>query len=350
MSSIQKIKIRRTNRTLESFNSDVDTNIDFGEIVYVNETTNAALGISPQYLLLGPTDGTNMANANVKALKLQDRSIVDNSVFYTLPDDGGTWAVGDSGKVKLTNDSGNSLMPATLARNVSYGNTDVESNLDIINQYLDPSGATPVPVSTISLKANTLKTVAATDGKYYVLGVVSTTNDDPNSRNSDSTSKTVYHATGLGDGHENANGIYFNNTGVLFGSAWNDFAEYRECDCNEPGTCVVEVGDGTLMTSNDYLLPAASIISDTYGMVIGANKESSSPLAVAGRVLAKVENREELKVGDALKTAPHGKLAKMTREEIKEYPDRIVGYVSEFPTYEEWNGVKTNGRIWIKIK
>ena len=43
-------------------------------------------------------------------------------------------------------------------------------------------------------------------------------------------------------------------------------------------------------------------------------------------------------------------MCKMTREEIKEYPDRIVGIVSEIPDYEEWNGVKVNNRIWIKVK
>ena len=40
----------------------------------------------------------------------------------------------------------------------------------------------------------------------------------------------------------------------------------------------------------------------------------------------------------------------MTREEIKEYPDRIVGIVSEIPTYEKWNNVYTKNRIWIKIR
>lgn len=40
------------------------------------------------------------------------------------------------------------------------------------------------------------------------------------------------------------------------------------------------------------------------------------------------------------------------REEIREWPDRIVGTVSEIPEYEEWGTekVKVNGRIWIKVK
>ena len=43
----------------------------------------------------------------------------------------------------------------------------------------------------------------------------------------------------------------------------------------------------------------------------------------------------------------------MTREEIREWPDRIVGTVSCVPIYEYWgenNRVKVNGRIWIKVK
>jgi hypothetical protein len=42
----------------------------------------------------------------------------------------------------------------------------------------------------------------------------------------------------------------------------------------------------------------------------------------------------------------------MTREEIREWPDAIVGFVSEVPTYDTWGSenVPVNGRIWIKIK
>ena len=42
----------------------------------------------------------------------------------------------------------------------------------------------------------------------------------------------------------------------------------------------------------------------------------------------------------------------MTREEIREYPERILGTVSEIPTYEIWGDgkVSTQGRIWIKIR
>ena len=41
-----------------------------------------------------------------------------------------------------------------------------------------------------------------------------------------------------------------------------------------------------------------------------------------------------------------------SREEIKEYPDCIIGIVSEIPNYEIWGSenIKVNGRIWIKVR
>lgn len=49
---------------------------------------------------------------------------------------------------------------------------------------------------------------------------------------------------------------------------------------------------------------------------------------------------------------PNGTISKMTREEVREYPDRIVGTVSEIPEYETWGtgNVKVNERIWIKVR
>jgi len=64
------------------------------------------------------------------------------------------------------------------------------------------------------------------------------------------------------------------------------------------------------------------------------------------------EEINKYKAGDAVCSAPDGKISLMTREEIKEWPDRIIGYVSEIPNYENWgsNNTAVNGRIWIKIK
>jgi len=54
----------------------------------------------------------------------------------------------------------------------------------------------------------------------------------------------------------------------------------------------------------------------------------------------------------AVCSAPNGTVDIMTREEIKEYPDCIIGYVSEIPNYETWGSgnVKIDDRIWVRVK
>ena len=86
---------------------------------------------------------------------------------------------------------------------------------------------------------------------------------------------------------------------------------------------------------------------------MGKTNECETPLAVAGRVLAYYEGeRSDYHSGDTVCAGINGLICKMTREEIKEYPDRIVGIVSEIPDYETWGSgnVPVNGRIWIKVK
>lgn len=318
MSDIQKIKIKRTEKSLN--NSTLKSSkLDFGE----------PLMLQSGYLIVGSEDNSNVSTC--KAIKLQDQSRINNSIFYT----------GNTSTAQLTNDAGTNVMPKTTAANVSYGNSNLNTVVgNIINGNTVVPNATHAVTADTATNSNSLKTTSA-NSKCYILGVADL--EDPN--------KPVFHAAPVsGSGVENTGGIYFDTTGVLFGAAWNDFAEFRKCENVIPGTCVVEIGNGKLRKSDSYLLPAAGIISDTFGMIIGEQSKDSLPLAVAGRVLAFVEEKNKLKVGDALKTAPNGKLAKMKRREIRKYPDRIVGYVSEFPTYEKWNTVPVNGRIWIKIK
>lgn len=155
------------------------------------------------------------------------------------------------------------------------------------------------------------------------------------------------------------NSIYANpSTGVLTattvnGAVWNDYAEYRMSDVLEPGRVVVETGNDDLVLSTERLQPGGNIVSDTFGFSIGKTNKCQAPIAVSGRVLAyPYEERTSYAPGDAVCAAPNGTVSKMTREEIKEYPERIIGTVSSVPTYETWGegNVAVNGRIWIKIK
>lgn len=307
---ITKIKLKRTSGALSTVQ---EASLDYGEPLYANA----------RYIAVG-TETENGKVGDAYACKLHSQERVDKGVFFN----------GESNEpVQLTDDQGNELRPIVPATTVQYYSNvaaSITSAADALNLLLD---AAP--------QANKIRTENGTQTNYYLLGIANTDADD--------YYKQVYHAGSNPSAAQNTGGIYFTSTGVLMGAAWNDYAETRKCAIQKPGTCVIEVGDGTLKPSDGYLLPGANIISDTYGMCIGEKEDEFVPIAVSGRVLAYVENKEQLKPGDALKTAPDGKLAKMTRREIRKYPDRIVGYVSEFPSYEKWNDLEVDGRIWIKV-
>lgn len=142
-------------------------------------------------------------------------------------------------------------------------------------------------------------------------------------------------------------------------AVWNDYAECRKSDSQEPGYVMFEKGDDSLSKTIERLQHFAGIISDTWGFSQGETADAKTNIAVAGRVLAyPYRDRNEYKPGDCVCAAPGGKVDIMTREEIAQYPDRIVGTVSCVPEYETWGGgeladrdpVKVNGRIWIKVK
>ena len=148
--------------------------------------------------------------------------------------------------------------------------------------------------------------------------------------------------------------VYINSAGALYGAVWNDYAEYRDQKEEiKPGYCAAAVNDGRLIKTSYRLQPCDGIVSDTFGFAIGETDNCRTPLAVSGRVLAYFEgSREDYQAGDVVGAGPNGKVIKMTREEIKEYPDRIIGHVSEIPDYKTWGtgNIKVDNRIWIKVK
>lgn len=187
---------------------------------------------------------------------------------------------------------------------------------------------TPVGVSKVT---PSLATISRDDNvsKYYLL-----------SYNNNITDKNVFY-------HGENRGIYITGNGVLCGAAWNDYAERRLCeDIVKPGNVVCETGNGHVALSKEKLQPIPHVVSDTYGMIIGDNP--GIPVSVAGRALVYVDC--EVSLGDVLCARENGIATKMTRQEIVNYPDRILGIVSEIPTYEVWNGVTIDGRVWIAIK
>ncbi len=146
---------------------------------------------------------------------------------------------------------------------------------------------------------------------------------------------------------------------AVTGAVWNDYAECRTADTTEPGYVWIENGDDTLSKSIERLQAFAGVSSDTWGFSEGETKTAKTHIAVAGRVLVYTyQNRNNYKPGDCVCAAPGGTIDIMTRDEVREWPDRIVGIVSCVPNYEEWGGgelsdrpaVKVDGRIWIKVK
>ena len=152
---------------------------------------------------------------------------------------------------------------------------------------------------------------------------------------------------------KNSDGIVTCGT-KLYGAVYNDYAEYRsQKEEIKPGYCVASVDNGQVYKTTEKFQACDGIVSDTFGFANGETNECKTPLAVAGRVLAYFHgNREDYHAGDTVCAGPNGKVCKMTREEIREWPDRIIGIVSEIPEYETWGtgNINVNGRIWIKVK
>lgn len=252
---------------------------------------------------------------------------------------GSTYGLGTAGQALLTN--GTSVYWGDVATDVSfnYGETlpSTGTEGDVFFQISDES--------TTSVAADTIKTIAATaNANYYLIGATAAGNLAP------------YIATANAAGTNNTLGVYFNGaTGVLSGAAWNDYAEYRikkNVEGIPYGHVVIENGDDSVSLSTKRLQPCGQIISDTYGFTLG-KEENALPIALCGRVLAyPYEDRKSFLIGDAVCTGPDGTVSKMTREEIKEYPDRIIGYVASIPNYQLWGdkNIEVKGRIWIKVK
>lgn len=260
----------------------------------------------------------------------------DGSPYITIPNKGtynlyGTHnkpTAADVGAIPL---SGGKLSSATSAITKAGSSTSWYSGRDTAMLKIDTFNAYNAITSMKTTKGSWEMGVY-TDDKMYFTYI----------KDSDYTAKNNV-----------ATQIRLEPTGVLYGAAWNDYAEYRIAESVEPGRCVIEDASGSMKLATERLQPGAEIISDTFGFAIGETESCKTPIAAAGRVLAYTyEDRNSYPLGAAVCSGPNGTVSLMTREEIKEYPERIIGTVSEIPDYETWgqHEVAVNGRIWIRIK
>ena len=176
---------------------------------------------------------------------------------------------------------------------------------------------------------------------------------------------------GIGGDLKYGSGFYYNTstkaltvpgtiTGTkVYNAVWNDYAECRAVETTDPGYCVTETSEGKMIKTTKRLQAGCKLTSDTYGSCMGETDTAKTPIAVAGRVLAyPYRDKSEYHLGDAVCSAPDGKIDIMTRDEIMMYPERIVGTVSEIPTYDIWQAgnkenpenIQVNGRIWIYVR
>lgn len=153
-------------------------------------------------------------------------------------------------------------------------------------------------------------------------------------------------------------GTNFSHTGTItgskvYGAVWNDYAEYRSQNEElKPGYITYCDNDGKLKYTTERLQKFEGVVSDTFGFAIGETDDCKTPLAVSGRALVYCNPEDDFHSGDCVCAGPDGLAYRMTREEIIQFPDRIVGIVSEIPTYETWGtgNVEVNGRIWVKVR
>lgn len=273
-----------------------------------------------------------------------DKTATDAYIY--APDDGGT-------EGQFLKSNGNA--PPTWA------DVDAFPSDGAAGQFLQktPSGVTWADVDAFP-SGGTAGQVLKKTSTGVGWGDVSTT-DTKNTAGATNTSSKIYL---IGAASQDANPqtysrstCYLSAAGYLYAdrvynAVFNDYAEYRTTINLTPGHVVVDNDNGSLICSSVRLQPGAQVISDTFGHSMGETDTAKTPLAVAGRVLVYTyQPRENYHAGMAVCSAPDGTVDIMTREEIRDYPDCIVGIVSEIPQYETWgsDNVKVDGLSLIHI-
>ena len=244
--------------------------------------------------------------------------------------------------IRLSQEEYNSLAAAgTLDPKAIYMTEAANGgNTDELKIYIDNADTTTLNSAKTYSDTNFLKLSGGT-----VTGVTTFTNT---TASTSTTTGAVKISGGLGV----AGDIYANH---VYGAVWNDYAECRESnEFINAGYVVKENGDDTLSLADGRLIYGCSIVSDTFGFMIGETDKAHTPIAVSGRVLAyPYENREVFRhnIGCFVCSGPNGTVSLMNKEEVWNHPEAIIGQVSAVPDYEYWgNNVKVNGRVWIKVR
>ena len=290
----------------------------------------------------GPTEdvnGSNGATISVPQITVDEKGRITNIVNRTYT------SVNTDTNTTYSAGTGLSLSGTTI----NHSNTITAGS---VGSAQSPSHGDTFAIPKITYDAQGHITEATTVN----ITLPADNNTDTNVTTAAQTSSTIYvtgtPSTGTVTGTLQYNANVYISGNVMYGACWNDYAEYRISDCQEPGRVICENGDDTLSLATERLQPAGNVISDTFGFAIGETEMAKTPIAISGRVLVyPYEDRYSYNPGDAVCAAPGGTVSKMTREEIITYPERIIGTVSAIPEYETWGegNISVNGRIWIKV-
>lgn len=304
--------------------------------------TGLASGGANASFYFGSPDGTTIIGAGEGACKSAAIIPAYNDENIYLVADG---QIGLYVNANNNNNSGASILGFTVD---TSGNTNIYRNL-WVGGFTSVVGNTGIS-GALTVSGNTTLNGATTINNYLTVGNTSVFNARVEITNGTAASSKTTGALTVTGGIGCSGNIYGNK---IYNAVYNDYAEYRATIDLKPGSCVVDKDNGDLEASSKRLQPGAQIISDTFGHVMGESENCKTPLAVAGRVLAyPYRDRYKYHAGMAVCSAPDGTIDIMTRKEIRDYPDCIVGIVSEIPAYEYWgtDNIKVDGRIWIKVK
>ena len=143
---------------------------------------------------------------------------------------------------------------------------------------------------------------------------------------------------------------YFYATRV-YNAVYNDIADFQElADELIYGKCYYDTLEGARICNTRCQKSVIGIASDTYGFGVG-KQEGSAPFAIAGWVLANVD--QEYEPGDVLTNDENGNLTLMTEEEKCKFPERIVAIYKK-KEKEKFcgpdNEIEVKDRHWVKVK
>lgn len=289
----------------------------------------------------------------------------DNNTTYSAATTSAEGLMSAADKAKLdgiANNANNYTYTLPTASSSTLGGVKIGTGISISSGVISNSGVRSISTGgtngTISVNTNGTSAEVAVKGlgsnaynsTAYLPLAGGTVTGVTTFSNTTAASSTTTGAVKISGGLGVAGNIY---GAKVYGAVFNDYAEYR--DQNEKinaGYIVYCDDDGKLKLTTERLQKFEGVVSDTFGFAIGETDECQTPVAVSGRVLVYCNPEDHFHSGDCVCAGPDGLAHYMTREEIMEYPDRIVGIVSEIPTYEYWGSenIKVNGRIWIKVK